>query len=1121
MLNLRQAAVRILGSALLAIAVCWACEAAETASGLVAGFQAPPASARPWVYWFWLDGNLTREGITADLEAMRRAGIGGVLIMEVNQGVPRGPVRFGSPPWREMFKHVVAEAGRLGLEVDMSNDAGWCGSGGPWIKAKHAMQKVVWTETAVEGPRRFQGRLPQPKTVARYYRDIAVLAFPTPPNDVDPKKQFRIANIEGKSGALAPVYGPSGTFSRVEIPAPAKYAAVPADGAINRSRIVDLTAQLDKSGHLSWEVPAGKWTVLRLGHTPTGQGNHPAPMEGGGLECDKLSCEAMDVHFNGLMARLIADVGPAAGKTLRYTHIDSWEIYSQNWTQRFRAEFRKRRGYDPLLLLPAMTGRVIDSLEITERFLWDLRKTIAELHNENYAGRLQELAHQHGLQLTIEAYGNGLFDNLSYAGRADSPMCEFWVGGGCVETIKAMASAAHTYGKNIVGAESFTANTDAAKWTNHPFSLKALGDAAFCDGVNRFVFHRYAHQPWLDRKPGMTMGPWGIHYERTETWWEQTRPWHEYLARCNYLLRQGLFVADICYLQTEGAPNDLAHFARTAYDFDGCTPEVVLTRMKVQDGRLVLPDGVSYRLLVLPQAETMTPAMLRKIKELVSAGATVVGPRPLKSPSLSGYPDCDAQVRQLATELWGDCDGKRTTERRNGKGRVVWGTTPEAVLAGMGVPPDFDSLPPLNMPKLRYIHRAAGGTDVYFVANGSPQAMDAQCTFRVKGKRPEFWWPDTGRIERVAVYDDVVSGMRIPICLDPAGSVFVVFRPEVAPAFDRALALSRDGKPVTATSKPKPEIVVKKAMYGPWGEATCVRDVTAEVQRRVNKGAYAFKVATLAPPGRSSKPDVLRVLTVEYTVDGQPCKSLATDPELIVLFDSREPPDAKVQYGDNGQLLVEARKAGRYEVQMASGKTGRVEVPNLPQPMDVIGPWELRFPGGWGAPEHVTFDKLISWSERAEAGVKYFSGTATYDKTFRMPAAMLGKGRRVYLDLGRVQVIAQVTLNGKNLGILWKPPFRADVTDAIRVGDNRLEIGVVNLWPNRLIGDEQLPEDSKRRPEGNLVEWPKWVLEGQPSPTGRCAFTTWRLWKRDSPLLESGLLGPVRLIPCQSVVLTK
>ena len=313
------------------------------------------------------------------------------------------------------------------------------------------------------------------------------------------------------------------------------------------------------------------------------------------------------------MGRLIADNRPLSGqgKVLVSTHIDSWEVGSQNWTPRMREEFQKRRGYDLLPLLPTFTGRVVDSLEVSERFLWDLRQTVSDMLIENYAGHFRALANRHGLRLSIEAYDGVPCDEMTYAGQADEPMAEFWSWDkfGAAYSCTEMASAAHVYGKRILGAEAFTA-TDAEKWLGHPAYIKDLGDWAFCEGINRFVFHRYAMQPWTnpDRKPGMSMGPWGLHYERTQTWWEQSKAWHEYLARCQYLLQQGLFVADVCYLQPEGAPRRFAPpptamsapYVRGGYNFDGCTPEVVLKRMSVQDGRIVLPDGMSYRVLVLP-----------------------------------------------------------------------------------------------------------------------------------------------------------------------------------------------------------------------------------------------------------------------------------------------------------------------------------------------------------------------------------------------------------------------------------------------------------------------------------------------------------------------------------------
>jgi hypothetical protein len=1082
----------------LAATAGWCVEAPTPAT-----FSTPPQSATPWVYWFWLNSNISREGITADLEAMHRVGIGGVLIMEVDQGIPVGPVPFASPKWRELFKFMVAEASRLGIEVDMNNDAGWNGSGGPWVKPEHAMQRVVWTETAVEG--QFDGALPQPQAVGNFYRDIAVLAFPTPAADTDAKKRYRIDHIEGKTALVRETVAPR-----------AEYPAVAADAVVAGDAIVDLTSKLDKQGHLTWNAPAGKWTLLRIGHTLTGVVNAPAPKSGEGLECDKLSREAFDEHWAGLMGKIIADIGPEAGKTLTYTHIDSWENGSQNWTPKMREDFQKRRGYDMLRWLPVMTGRVVNSLEASERFLWDLRKTISELNNDNYAGRAAELAHQHGMKLSIEAYGSGMFDDISYGGRADSPMGEFWIGGSAIETLKAMASAGHVYGRNVVGAESFTAVTEVAKWMNSPQTIKSLGDTAFCEGINRFVFHRYAMQPWLNRVPGMTMGPWGIHYERTETWWNQTGPWHQYLARCNYMLRQGLFVADICYLQTEDAPNGLAYAPRTAYAFDGCPPEVVLTSMKVEDGRLVLPDGMSYRLLVLPPSETMTPVLLAKIKELVEAGATVVGSKPLKSPSLSNAPKCDTELQQLVAEVWGDCDGKTVTEHTLGKGKVICGKTPEVVLAEMGVPPDFRADKVTSQtPTSRYLHRAADGCDAYFVSNASPRAIDTDCLFRVKGKRPELWHPDTGRIESVAAYEEVDGCTRIPMWLDAGGSVFVVFRPEGGAAAEAVVALSRDGKPVLGSARPGAKVAVQNAVYGVLGDAARTRNVTGRVQKMARQGDYSFQVARMAEDGDPAI-NVVKTLTIEYTVNGKPCRASATDPETIELLGGQEPRVAEVRY-DDGRLLLEAAKPGRYELKTASGKTANVEVSAVPAAIDVAGPWELQFPAGWDAPKSITLDKLISWSKHPEAGVKYFSGTATYLKTIEVPAEMIGKNHRVYLDLGKVEVLAQVKLNGKDLGILWKTPFRLDVTDAVKAGENTLEISVTNNWVNRLIGDEQLPEDSKRYPGGNLVEWPKWLQEGKPSPTGRHTFSTWRHWGKDSPLMESGLLGAVKISATECV----
>jgi hypothetical protein len=1383
---------------------------AATAASLERGFRQPPDSARPWVYWFPLDGNLSSNGITADLEAMARVGIGGVLYMETDQGAPRGPAGFAGPLWRELFKHICAEAHRLGLEVNMNNDAGWCGSGGPWITPELSMQRVVWAETNLTGPGRFDGPLPQPRAAANFYRDIAVFAFPTPASN------YVIPHLRGKSA-----------HTKQEIPLRAGYPELAPEAVTPRAQVMDLSARLQPGGGLAWEVPAGRWTLLRLGHTSTGKDNHPAPVDGRGLECDKLSKEAAEAHFAGLMGKLVADNSRFAGanRTLVSTHIDSWEVGSQNWTPRFREEFQRLRGYDPQPFLPVFAGRVVDSLEVSERFLWDVRMTVNELLLENYAGHFRALAHRHGLRLSIEAYDGSPTDDMAYAGRCDEPMGEFWSWAkfGAAYSCTEMASAAHVYGKPIVGAEAFTA-TDAERWLGHPGNIKELGDWAFCEGINRFVFHRYALQPWTkpDRPPGMSMGPWGLHYERTQTWWEKSRAWHEYLARCQFLLQQGLFVADLCFLAPETSPHQFkspvkSGHDRPGYNFDGCPPEVVLTRMKVKDGRLVLPDGMSYRLLVLPRVPTMTPPLLRKIRDLVRDGATVVGAPPLKSPGLTGYPTCDEDVRKLTAELWGDPDtaavdaSPRQTdesaalsraqpryERRFGKGRVIWGgefpafarssaeqtdplrgarwiwrregnpaqsappgpryfrkvltleagspvasatlvmtadnsfecwvngrrvgagdtftrsyamnltsllrpgpnllavaavnatqapnpagligalhiryrdgrtgqvltdTTWEAattapanwttdpvraegwaaamdvgplgmdpwgdveqslgsadptpdinvlarLLAQMGVPPDFaaqSSAAPATA--LRYIHKRIGDTEVYFVANKYPQPEEALCAFRVTGKRPELWWPDTGRIERVAVYDEANGLTRLPLRFDPSGSVFVVFR-NARPERDRVLRIRRDGEPVLDTqwrAFPEPRPDNNAGLSGTFTLAVWARpDADTGLPGQANAGVAGLSGprndALFAPPGHEVYDDghagaglavgrngvVVLEHGADYFAPVLVCAAPLTNwTHVAVVYREGEPslfldgrfagkglkgprlvhPGVGVKHrravapfqgglgefalldralGESevadlarttprpvglispgriewtrdakGALVAAATQPGTYVLQSADGRRREFRVEAPPTTLELGGAWEVTFDPKWGGPEGpVSFARLEDWSKRPEPGIRHYSGTAVYRKRFTFDAA----GRtspRVHLDLGQVAVMAEVKLNGRNLGVLWKPPFRVDVTDAVKRGENVLELEVVNLWINRQIGDEQLPEDSDRNPDGTLKSWPAWLAEGRPSPSGRYTFTSWRLWKKDAPLQESGLLGPVTLTATAQVV---
>jgi hypothetical protein len=1054
------------------------------ADNLAKTFVTPPSSARPWVYWFWLNGNITKVGITADLEAMQRVGIGGVLIMEVDQGAPRGPVPFASPQWRTLFKFACSEANRLGLQINMTNDAGWCGSGGPWITPDLSMQKVVWTSTSVTGGAAVNLPLPEPQRVDGFYEDIAVLAYPTP------AVPYQIPDIQGKAA-----------FHRQDFPAaPATYTEVPTTQVVPSSSILDLTSHF-QNGTLTWNVPAGKWTVLRIGHTSTGVMNHPAPASGLGLETDKLSKAATQAQFAGLMAKLTGDVGQLAGPTLVTTHIDSWETGSQNWTPTFREDFKRLRGYDPQPYYPVITGQVVDSVEVSERFLWDLRETVADLLNTNYAGEMRRLANQKHLRLSIEAYGDCPTDDIRYGENCDEPMLEFW-----------------QWPHNDIAPE--ITSGDAEKWQSYPGTIKAHGDYQLAHGVQRFVFHRYAMQPWLDREPGMEMGPWGLHYERTETWWNDTLPWHTYLARCQYLLRQGVYAADICYVEPEGAPRSFSVPADSpaGYGADACAFDAVINLMSVKNGRIVLPSGMSYRLLVLSDSQTMTPELLRKVAALVKAGATVIAPRPVKSPSLSGYPACDSQVANLAAEVWGNCDGATVFAHAYGLGRVIWGRSPAQVLSDMNVSPD---IAPDNAfgNHLASIHRRlANGTDLYFVANQSGHSLSGSCDFRSTGRVPEFWWPETGKIEPAASYSKKAGGTRVHLDLGPTESVFVAFLPS-AKSIDPILPDSLIGATGSANAALN-QIKIISAIYGVPGDPVRTRDVRAKAQALVDNGETEFQVARLAE-GDDPAYMVVKTATITYSVGSVEKTVVGQDPDTISLDDISDSGTRinRIHGTSTGHYVLETTSPGEYNVKTASGRSLVATVPPLPDPVTLDTPWNIKFPPGQGAPPQITLAALQSWSDNADPNVQYFSGTATYTTTVTIPRTMVAPDKQVYLNLGTVKVIADVSVNGHDMGILWRAPYVTNITSALKPGANNISVQVTNLWINRMIGDEQLPEDSDRNPNGTLQSWPDWLQADKPSPTGRITFADWRLWHKGSPLQPSGLIGPVTLFATQTMPL--
>lgn len=1073
--------------------------AAQTS--LEESFRDPPAQARPHTWWHWMNGNISRSGITADLEAMKRIGLGGAQIFNVSEGIPDGPIVYNSDEWRGLVKFAASEAKRLGLELCIHNCAGWSSSGGPWVTPDLAMQTLTTSETRVAGGTRFTGVLPQPATKAGYYRDVAVLAFPTPKDD-----KTRIADLGPKS------------LREYQYGMQPSTAAMPADATIAFGSIVDVSSRMGADGKLVWDVPeGGEWTILRIGHTPTGAMNAPSPASGRGLEVDKLSREAFDAYWVGGMAPLIKELGPLAGTALRNCLIDSYEMGCQNWTPRFREEFRTRCDYDPLLYLPVITGRVVDSGPASERFLWDFRRTIGDLFADNYYSQFATRCKENGLLSSVEPY-DGPFECEQAARDADIVMGEFWADGGMSGSCKLAASVGHTYGKKFVGAESFTAFPTVGKWQNHPASLKGVGDLMYTSGINRYIIHRYAHQPWSDVNPGMTMGQWGTHFERTTTWWEQGSAWITYLARCQSLLQQGGFAADVCIFMGEASPNGYLlddELKSAGYDYDTCGTDVLLNRTSAKDGRIVLTSGMSYRVLVLPETTFMTPRLCEKVRELVRAGATVIGPRPTESPSNSGGSEASAAVARLGSEVWGDCDGKAVKRHAFGSGFVVSGQSPAEVLAGMSIAPDCTLGPAESggpMPKGTWIHRVIDGTDVYFVSNQRPRSEEVACSFRVSGRVPELWHADTGVVERAPVWSEQDGRTVVPVRFEPWGSVFVVFRSRA-----KGQHLASVTPPASVREERRvPAIVVTKAMYEAVDGAGGA-DVTAKVAAMVAAGE------TEIPANNSAFGDPtynhVKRLRVEYTLDGKAASKLADENTSAVLYEAGGP-DTPMSYQlvstrSGGADLV-AFSAGAYEFTQSKGKPTTVKVASIPSPIDIAGPWSVNFQSGRGAPDSIKLDTLESLSHSSIPGVKYFSGTAAYEATFNVPSGMISRDHACFLQLGDVKVIAEVMLNGKSLGVWWKPPFEGDVSGLLREGTNTLTIRVTDTWVNRLIGDEQYPDDC----EWNgitIKKWPAWFVPGSPSPLKdrpvkeRLTFTTWKHWHKDSPLPDSGLLGPVRL----------
>ena len=1123
---MKHPAMKLIAASAALIACLGVAPAQNKPDSLKSGFENPPASARPRVWWHWMNGNITQEGIKLDLEWMHRVGIAGFQNFDAALQTPqvvKQRLAYMTPEWKDAFKYATTLADQLGMEEAIAGSPGWSESGGPWVPPSHGMKKYVWSETEVEGGKPFTGTLAHPPTstgafqnvgirdslggregpkqIPQYYADSVVIAYRRPASDVpaaslhpkvtasggtpdvamlsdgdlekptgiaipepghdawiqfeydqptairsltiatkDPNRiaamiygiaapektleasddgqSFRVVSeLNGREAAEDTISFPAVTakyfrvvFKRTPPPAPPAWAAgldpssfgirfgkrpdsyeiaelvlhpgarvnrfeekaafvpvpdlygfatapVEAADAIDKAGVIDLTSKMRADGTLDWTPPAGDWVVLRFGYSLLGITNHPATAEATGLEVDKLDRRYVKQYMETYLDSYRKTVGPEMmGKRgIRYVINDSWEAGSQNWTDNMIAQFKKRRGYDPLPWMPVLAGQVVESGAASDKFLWDFRKTIGDLIADEHYGQLEETLHEWNMGHYGESHESGrafVADGMEVKKFNEVPMSAMWTQTPGVNNIqygynaddRESASVAHIYGQNLAAAESLTAA--AAPWAWSPATLKPTADQELLNGINRFVIHESAHQPLVGKAPGLTLGPFGQWFNRNETWAEEAGPWVNYLGRSSYMLQQGHFGADLVYFYGEDSNLTAIYEHKSpevpaGYGFDYINADALIHELSVRDGRIVTHAGMEYRVLGLaPYSRHMSLPVLRAIHTLVMDGAVVAGPKPNDDPSLA---DDQAEFNKLNDELFGDGSGVHKV----GKGTVYAGQELGDVFKALSVAPDFDYTRPESDTRLEFAHRKTADSDIYFVDNRNNRSEQVDATFRVTSREPELWYAETGKSAPVS-YKIADGRTTVPLKLEPWGTVFVVFR-----------------KPTTATSR------------------------------------------------------TLRAET---------------------------------------------------ETQLAT----------------VDGPWKVSFPPNWGAPASITVDKLASWSDNSDAGVKYFSGTGTYTQSVNAPASWFKKGAKVWIDLGDVKNLAQVEINGKPLGVVWHTPYRVDATGALKPGANEITIKVTNAWVNRMIGDEQ------------------------PNAT-KYTFADVKPYRANSPLLPSGLLGPVRL----------
>jgi hypothetical protein len=1016
------------------------------------GFVTPPDSIQTSVYWYWISDNISKEGAVRDLQAMKKAGINRAFIGNIGiDNLPYGKTKMFSEEWWEILHLALKTATELDIEIGIFNSPGWSQSGGPWIKPEQSMRYLSSSELVVKGPQAIIQHLPKPN---EQFQDVKVIAIPNVTRDdlmlthknaviestprlanlarlTDNDPQTGINLPEGNSVTISfksekPFTARSLTIQTTHAPLMAEAVLQVSEGednyktitqfVINRSnpalnvgfdpyapvtislptttsrefrlvltyrsvgsglaevslsgvprmerysektlakmhptplpywkdylwpeqpevddkslviqdqQIIDITQHLSPEGVLSCDVPEGEWIILRMGMTPTGVTNGPASPEATGLEVDKMSKKWTAAHFDSFIGEILRRFPEADRKTFRVVVQDSYETGGQNFTDGMLEEFKERYGYDPLPYLPVFRGYVVNSRIESDRFLWDLRRMIADKVAYDYVGGLREVSHQHGLTTWLENYGHWGFPSefLMYGGQSDEIGGEFWSEGelGDIEN-RAATSAGHIYGKNKISAESNTSGGPA--YSRHPAMMKQRTDRFFAEGINNTLLHVYIMQPYEEKNPGVNAW-FGNEFDRKNSWFSHMDLFTQYLKRTNFMLQQGLNVADVAYFIGEDAPK-MTGITDPAlplgYQFDYINAEVIMRDMTVRDGLLTLPHGTQYRVLVLPKLETMRPELLAKIRDLVNEGACILGPEPKRSPSQQNQPEADNQVQQMAKELWGDLDGETIRERSFGKGLIMSGLSLEEVFDRIGLLPDC-KLPEDN--SIHYGHRTMGGIEIYFLSNQTDQETVIRPEFRVTDKQPELWEATSGTIRSLPAFEANAESTVVPVKLAPYESVFIVFR---------------------------------------------------------NKAE----------------------------------KNAGNDIEMNY---------------PASEIMTELK-----------------------------GPWRVDFdPAFRGPAKPVIFETLHDWTTSRNDSIKYYSGAATYSIAFTVPENP--ENKTIEIDLGSLTAMARVKINGNEAGGVWTPPYKLDITQWVKPGQNELEIEVVNNWMNRLIGDLNLPEAQRK-----------------------------------------------------------